>query len=87
MLAKSWRWRSACAQADRVAKVQFYRGELHAVLLIGWQDIDLVLVELTEPLFICATTVCRLSGPKEYLNKVLQYRKSTFSQTYLPVLD
>jgi hypothetical protein len=71
MLAKSWRWRGACARADRVAKVQFYGSELHAGLLIGWQDMDLVLVELGEPLFICATTVCRLGGLKEYLNKVL----------------
>jgi Mrp family chromosome partitioning ATPase len=55
----------------------------------------LALVELAVPLFIYAATVCRYIGtkgsnPKEYLNKVLQYQKSTFSQldrTYLPVLD
>jgi hypothetical protein len=53
------------------------------------------LVELAIPLFIFAATVCRYIGtkgscPEEYLNKVLQYQKSTFSQldrTYLPVLD
>jgi hypothetical protein len=55
----------------------------------------LALVELAVPLFIYAATVCRYIGtkgsnPKEYLNKVLQYQKSAFSQldrTYLPVLD
>ncbi|KAH8701383.1 hypothetical protein GQ44DRAFT_54930 [Phaeosphaeriaceae sp. PMI808] len=55
----------------------------------------LALVELAVPLFIYAATVCRYvstkgSNPKAYLNKVLQYRKATFSQldrTYLPVLD
>jgi hypothetical protein len=53
------------------------------------------LVELAMPLFIYAATVCRYVGtkgsdPEEYLEKVLQYRKATFSQldrTYLPVLD
>lgn len=53
------------------------------------------LVELAVPLFIYAATVCRYIGtkgsdPEEYLEKVLQYRKVTFSQldrTYLPVLD
>lgn len=53
------------------------------------------LVELAVPLFIFAATVCRYistkgGDPEEYLNKVLKYRKSTFSQldrTYLPVLD
>jgi hypothetical protein len=53
------------------------------------------LVELAIPLFIFAATVCRYIGtkggyPEEYLNKVLRYQKSTFSQldrTYLPVLD
>jgi hypothetical protein len=46
-------------------------------------------------LFIYAATVCRYvntkgGDPKEYLNKLLQYPKATFSQldrTYLPVLD
>ena len=55
----------------------------------------LALVELAVPLFIYAATVCRYIGtkgsnPKECLNKVLGYQKSTFSQlerTYLPVLD
>ncbi|KAF2196171.1 vegetative incompatibility protein HET-E-1, partial [Delitschia confertaspora ATCC 74209] len=53
------------------------------------------LVELSVPLFIFAATVCRYIGtkggdPEGYLKKVLEYRKSTFSQldrTYLPVLD
>jgi hypothetical protein len=53
------------------------------------------LVELAVPLFIYAATVCRYVGskgssPTAFLNKVLQYRKATFSQldrTYLPVLD
>ncbi|KAI4949110.1 hypothetical protein J4E91_005574 [Alternaria rosae] len=55
----------------------------------------LALVELAVPLFIYAATVCRYVGrkggsPTVFLNKVLQYRKATFSQldrTYLPVLD
>ncbi|KAF2628850.1 hypothetical protein BU25DRAFT_466759, partial [Macroventuria anomochaeta] len=53
------------------------------------------LVELAVPLFIFAATVCRYvatkgGDPETYLNKVLHYRKATFSQldrTYLPVLD
>ncbi|KAI1594577.1 WD40 repeat [Pyrenophora tritici-repentis] len=55
----------------------------------------LALVELAVPLFIYAATVCRYVGskgssPTAFLNKVLQYQKTTFSQldrTYLPVLD
>ncbi|KAI1592502.1 WD40 repeat [Pyrenophora tritici-repentis] len=55
----------------------------------------MALVELAVPLFIYAATVCRYVGtkggdPEEYLNKVLQYPKTAFSQldrTYLPVLD
>ena len=43
------------------------------------------LVERAVPLFIFATTVCRYIGtkggdPETYLNKVLEYQKSTFSQ-------
>ncbi|CAO2657559.1 Nn.00g036850.m01.CDS01 [Neocucurbitaria sp. VM-36] len=53
------------------------------------------LVELAVPLFIFAATICRYVGskgsdPEEYLNRVLEYRKSTFSQverTYLPILE
>jgi DNA-binding transcriptional ArsR family regulator len=53
------------------------------------------LVELAVPLFIYASTVCRYistkgGDPEEYLDKVLQYPKTAFSQldrTYLPVLD
>jgi hypothetical protein len=55
----------------------------------------MALVELAVPLFIYAATVCRFVGtkgrnPMTYLNKVLEYKKSTFSQldgTYLPALD
>ncbi|KAL6161193.1 hypothetical protein ACJQWK_08462 [Exserohilum turcicum] len=55
----------------------------------------IALVELAVPLFIYAATVCRYIGskggdPEVYLNKVLQYPKTAFSQldrTYLPVLD
>jgi hypothetical protein len=55
----------------------------------------LMLVELAVPLFIYAATVCRYVNtkgrdPKKYLNKVLEYGRSTFSQldrTYLPVLE
>ena len=54
----------------------------------------LALVELAVPLFIYAATVCRYVGskgsnPTTFLNKVLQYQKTTFSQldrTYPPVL-
>ncbi|KAF2194571.1 vegetative incompatibility protein HET-E-1, partial [Zopfia rhizophila CBS 207.26] len=53
------------------------------------------LVQMAIPLFIFAATVCRYIGskgsdPEEYLNKVLEYQKSTFSQldqTYLPILN
>ena len=80
----------------------FLEHELNAVqrerlLSPDWPTTDQIqaLVELAVPLFIFATTVCRYIGtkggdPEEYLNKVLKYRKSTFSQldlTYLPVLD
>jgi hypothetical protein len=55
----------------------------------------MALVELAVPLFIYAATVCRFVGtkgrnPMTYLNKVLEYKTSTFSQldgTYLPALD
>ncbi|KAI9768268.1 MAG: hypothetical protein M1839_004162 [Geoglossum umbratile] len=66
-------------------------------LSLKWPTKDQIqaLVELAVPLFIFAATVCRYIGtkggdPEEYLNKVLEYRKSTFSQldrTYLPVLN
>jgi gluconate kinase len=80
----------------------FLEHELGAIrqarlLSSAWPSRDQIqaLVELAVPLFIFAATVCRYIGtkggdPEEYLNKVLQYRKSTFSQldrTYLPVLD
>ncbi|KAF2474193.1 vegetative incompatibility protein HET-E-1, partial [Lindgomyces ingoldianus] len=67
------------------------------MLSSDWPTTDQVqaLVELAVPLFIFAATVCRYvstkgGDPEEYLDKVLQYRKLTFSQldrTYLPVLD
>jgi hypothetical protein len=55
----------------------------------------MALVERTVPLLIYAATVCRFVGTKgrnpiKYLDKVLEYKKSTFSQldgTYLPALD
>jgi hypothetical protein len=55
----------------------------------------MALVELAVPLFIYAATVCRFVGtkgrnPMKYLDKVLEYKKSTFSQldgTYLPALE
>jgi hypothetical protein len=66
-------------------------------LSLEWPTRDQIqaLVELAVPLFIFAATVCRYistkgGDPEEYLNKVLEYRKSTFSQldqTYLPVLN
>lgn len=66
-------------------------------LPLDWPSKDQVqaLVELAVPLFIFAATVCRYIGtrggnPIAYLDKVLQYQKSTFSQidrTYLPVLN
>jgi hypothetical protein len=61
-----------------------------------WPGADQIqaLIDLALPLFIYAATVCRYIGtkggdPEEYLNNVLAYRRSTFSQldrTYLPVL-
>jgi hypothetical protein len=81
---------------------QFLEHELGAIqharsLSPDWPTTDQVqaLVELAVPLFIFAATVCRYVGtkggdPEGYLNKVLKYQKSTFSQldqTYLPVLD
>lgn len=80
----------------------FYEHELSAIrqarmLSADWPTADQVqaLVELAVPLFIFAATVCRYistkgGDPEDYLDKVLQYQKSNFSQldrTYLPVLD
>ena len=80
----------------------FFEFELSSIrqqrsLSKGWPTTDQIqtLVELAVPLFIFAATVCRYIGsksgdPEEYLNQVLKYRKSTFSQldrTYLPILD
>jgi hypothetical protein len=80
----------------------FLEYELSAIrhtrtLSLSWPTTHQVqaLVELAVPLFIYAATVCRYIGtkggdPEEYLKKVLQYQKSTFSQldrTYLPILD
>jgi hypothetical protein len=55
----------------------------------------MALVELAVPLFIYAATVCRFVGtkgrnPMKYLDKVLEYGKTTFSQLdgmYLPALE
>ncbi|EMD67547.1 hypothetical protein COCSADRAFT_111408 [Bipolaris sorokiniana ND90Pr] len=80
----------------------FYEHELSAIrqarmLSPDWPTEDQIraLVDLAVPLFIFAATVCRYIGtkgghPEGYLDKVLQYQKSTFSQldrTYLPVLE
>jgi hypothetical protein len=80
----------------------FYEHELSAIrqarmLSTDWPTADQVqaLVELAVPLFIFAATVCRYistkgGDPEDYLDKVLQYQKSNFSQldrTYLPVLE
>jgi hypothetical protein len=80
----------------------FLEHELGAIqkeraLAPDWPAIEQIhaLVELAVPLFIYAATVCRYVGtkgsnPTAYLNRVLQYRKTTFSQlerTYLLVLD
>ncbi|KAI9867269.1 MAG: hypothetical protein M1813_009547 [Trichoglossum hirsutum] len=66
-------------------------------LSTDWPGRDRIqaLANMAIPLFIFAATVCRYIGskgsdPEEYLNKVLEYRKSTFSQldqTYLPILN
>lgn len=80
----------------------FYEHELSAIrqarmLSPDWPTADQIqaLVDLAVPLFIFAATVCRYIStkgghPEGYLNKVLQYQKSTFSQldrTYLPILE
>ncbi|KAI9782682.1 MAG: hypothetical protein M1839_004669 [Geoglossum umbratile] len=66
-------------------------------LSADWPGRDRIqaLANMAIPLFIFAATVCRYVGskgsdPEEYLNKVLEYQKSTFSQldqTYLPILN
>ncbi|KAL5405078.1 hypothetical protein PMIN04_012435 [Paraphaeosphaeria minitans] len=80
----------------------FYEHELSAIrrarmLSPDWPTGDQIhaLVEQAVPLFIFAATVCRYIGtkgghPEGYLRKVLEYKKSTFSQldrTYLPILE
>jgi WD40 repeat protein len=80
----------------------FLEHELGAIrkergLASDWPTTDqiLALVKLAVPLFIYAATVCRYIGTKgsnpiASLNKVLQYRKTNFSQldlTYLPILN
>jgi len=80
----------------------FYEHELSVIrqarmLSPGWPTAGQIqaLVDLAVPLFIFAATVCRYINtkgghPEGYLNKVLQYQKSTFSQldrTYLPILE
>jgi hypothetical protein len=66
-------------------------------LSADWPSSDRIqaLADMAIPLFIFAATVCRYVGskgsdPEEYLNKVLEYQKSTFSQldrTYFPILN
>ncbi|KAL5372028.1 hypothetical protein DPSP01_013821 [Paraphaeosphaeria sporulosa] len=80
----------------------FYEYELGAIrqarmLPPEWPTADHIqaLVALAVPLFIFAATVCRYIGtkgghPERYLRKMLEYKKSTFSQldrTYLPILE
>jgi hypothetical protein len=80
----------------------FLEHELGAIrqermLALDWPSSHqiMALVELAVPLFIYAATVCRFVGTKgrnpiKYLDKVLEYEKSTFSQldgTYLPALQ
>jgi hypothetical protein len=80
----------------------FLEHELGAIrqermLALDWPSSHqiMALVELAVPLFIYAATVCRFVGTKgrnpiKYLEKVLEYEKSTFSQldgTYLPALE
>jgi hypothetical protein len=80
----------------------FLEHELGAIrqermLALDWPSSHqiMALVELAVPLFIYAATVCRFVGTKgrnpiKYLDKVLEYEKSTFSQldgTYLPALE
>jgi hypothetical protein len=80
----------------------FIEHELSAIqkermLSLDWPSTYQVtaLVELALPLFSYAATMCRYIGekggnPKDHLNKVLEYQKSTLSKldrTYLPILD
>jgi hypothetical protein len=67
------------------------------LLALDWPSSHqiIALVKLAVPLFIYAATVCRFIGtkgrnPMKNLDKVLEYKKPTFSQldgTYLPVLS
>ena len=81
---------------------RFFQHELGVIqvkrlLPRGWLREDQVaaLVRLAVPLFIYADTACRYidtngGDPDEYLERVLNYRKSNISQlerTYLPILD
>ncbi|KAF9730284.1 Vegetative incompatibility protein HET-E-1-like protein 7 [Paraphaeosphaeria minitans] len=80
----------------------FYEHELSVIrrarmMPPDWPTGDQIqaLVEQAVPLFIFAATVCRYIGtkggyPEGHLRKVLEYKKTTFSQldrTYLPILE
>ncbi|KAF2464171.1 uncharacterized protein BDR25DRAFT_319434 [Lindgomyces ingoldianus] len=88
--------------AKNTIKRLLYEYELSVIhqarmLSPDWPTTDQIrtLVDLAVPLFVFAATVCRYirtkgGHPEGYLNKVLQYQKSTFSQldrTYLLVLE
>ncbi|KAI9770961.1 MAG: hypothetical protein M1840_002665 [Geoglossum simile] len=84
---------------DIILFLEHQLGEIREqrLLSMDWPGRDRIqaLANMAIPLFIFAATVCRYVGtkggdPEEYLNNVLEYRKSTFSQldqTYLPVLN
>ncbi|KAK6518731.1 hypothetical protein TWF506_005869 [Arthrobotrys conoides] len=68
------------------------------LLTAGWPGKDTIqqLVEISSPLFIVASTICRLLdesyfGPKEQLKRILEYQSkhhiSKLGRTYLPVFD
>ncbi|KAF2830220.1 hypothetical protein CC86DRAFT_444182 [Ophiobolus disseminans] len=65
------------------------------MLASDWPSSHQIMALLAVPLFIYAATVCRFVGtkgrnPMKYLDKVLEYERSTFSQlegTYLPALE
>jgi hypothetical protein len=89
----------ACIAHDILVFLEYQLGAMRQSHFLSpeWPGADQIqaLVDLAVPLFIYAATVCRYIGtkggdPEDYLNKVLAYRKPTFSQldrTYLPILD
>jgi hypothetical protein len=83
---------------DIILFLEYRLGEIREQHLLptDWPGRDRIqaLADMAIPLFIFAATVCRYiskgSDPEVYLNKVLEYQKSTFSQldqTYLPILN